>query len=177
MVNRKSKILYFCFLWLFIIYLARANDIILLFDKADKVEQINLQDICSNSEVYVNLDGCENLGGLLEKVYFEGWAYCETDYDNAGKKIGLIFKADFDENLCYRIQTNAQLRSDVYGAFRDSKHIYNGMAGIECQFSPINMRNGRYHFYVEVVENDHNYGLKDTGIIYEKNSEGLFLVQ
>jgi len=175
-VNKTNKLIYITFICLFIIYLFNANNIILIFDQNEKIEKINFQSLQSNSEAYVNLDSCENIGGLLETVYFQGWAFCETENDNIEKKINLIFKS-VDSEDCYKVETKAQLREDVYAFFHEEKKIYNGMTGVECQFSTINIKNGKYRFYVQVVENDINYGLKDMGIIYVKDKNGLNLLK
>lgn len=169
MVTKKHKVFYIIFILLFILYLARANDIVLNFEKI-KPEEINFNDLQSNSEVYFSLDSCEYLGGILEKVYFQGWAYCETDNDNAGKKINLIFKS-VDSDLCYRVENFASTRDDVYGVFRDEMRIYNSMNGVESQFSTIDIKQGVYEYYVEVIENEYNYGIKSTGLKLCKTSK------
>ena len=87
----------------------------------------------------------------------------------------LIFKSG-NSNLCYSVETNAQLRQDVYGAFRNEKKIYNGMNGIDTQFSTVKMKSGKYHFYVQVIENDINYGIVDMNQVYKKDGTGLTLI-
>jgi hypothetical protein len=173
MVNKK--ILYCGVLLIFIIYLFKANDIILAFDNDDKVTKMSFAEILSNTEAYVNVDNCENIGGILEKVYFQGWAFCETLYDNSDKKISLIFK-ETDGDKCYVIQTMPQSRPDVYGVYRESKDIWNDMTGIECQFSTVKIKEGIYDFYVYVQENEYNYGIYDTQIKYIKDAAGLTMV-
>lgn len=154
-----------------------ANQIILTFDRDEKlVEQSFSELMTGNSEAYVNLDNAEYLGGLLEKVYFQGWAYCETEYDNSEKQVLLIFK-DHQSDRCYVVSTKAQLRSDVYGAFKKTKKIYNGMNGVECQFSCITMNNGVYDYYVGVIENEYNYGICDMHQQYSKSKDGLVLIE
>lgn len=169
-MSKKGIVCYVVAILLFILYLVRANDIILYFDKDSVPQKVVFSEFQSNSEVYVCLDSCENIGGMLEKVYFQGWAFCETDYDNQGKKINLIFKSE-DSDLCYKVDCEAQLRNDVYGAFRAEQRIYNGMAGVECQFSTIGIEEGTYQFYVQVIENEYNYGLKDTGYVLCKTGD------
>lgn len=175
MVKNRIKVSYFIFWLLFILYLARANDIVLGFEDV-KTQKINFGDLQRNSEVYCSLDSCEYIGGVLENVYFQGWAYCETEYDNEDKQINLIFKS-IDSDLCYRVQNNAQSRDDVYGAFRDEKKIYNGMNGVECQFSTVDIKEGIYEYYVEVIENEYNYGIKNTGLKLCKTGNEFVFVE
>lgn len=167
-----KRVIYCCGLLVFAVYLFLANDIILLFDHDDKIAQRSFDELQSNTEAYVSLDNCENLGGLLEKVYFQGWAFCETSYDNTDKKISLVFKKA-DSSKCYVIETQPQLRPDVYGVYRDSKEIWNGMTGVECQFSTVKMKEGLYDMYVYVWENEHSYGLYDSQIQFRKDAAGL----
>lgn len=165
----KSKICYFIFCLLFILYLARANDIILSFQDVNP-QTIKFSELQSNSEVYYYLDNYEYMGGVLEKVYFQGWAFCGTDYENTEKKISLIFKSIHDDK-CYAIENNTQIRIDTYNAFQE-KNVYNIMNGFECQFSTIGFREGTYELYIEVIENEYNYGLKNTGLkLFKKGNE------
>lgn len=172
MVNKKKVILYCCTILVFAIYLFNANDIILLFDRDEKIEKVSFDIFESNTDVTINLSDCENLGGILERVYFQGWAFCETLYDNSSKKVSLIFKS-VDSEDCFAVDTLPQYRPDVYGAFSESKNIWNSMNGIDCQFSTVKMKEGTYDFYVYVQENDYNCGLYDPRIRYVKDSKGL----
>lgn len=158
----------------FIIYLLCANSIILSFFSDERLVRVNFSEIQSNSEVYYNMDSLEELGGLLERYYAQGWAYCETETDNTGKTISIILK-NTSNDLCYKIDSVAGERADVYGVFRDEKKIYNEMNGLECQFSSINIKNGIYELYLYVKENDVNYGLTNTGYRYVKDRGGFRL--
>lgn len=171
-VKKKTVILYCCVIFIFVIYLLKINDIILMFDMGDKITRVSFGEIKGNTEVYKDMHDCENLGGILEKVYFHGWAFCETLHDNSNKKISLIFKS-VDGNDCYTVDTAPQYRPDVYNVFSESKNIWNGMTGIDCQFSTIKMKEGTYDFYVYVQENDYDCGLWDAQIRYVKDSNGL----
>lgn len=159
---------------LFLIYLISANSIVLSFFKDERLYSTDFTEISSNSEVYFNVDSLEELGGLLERYYAQGWAYCETEADNTNKTISIILK-DISSNMCYRIDSVAGERADVYGVFKNEKKIYNQMNGLECQFSSINIKSGTYELYLYVKENDVNYGLANTGFRYKKDRDGFRL--
>ena len=159
---------------LFLLYLFKANNMMLYYfdDSAYNLEEIYFLSIDNNSEVYSNVDMNEYMGGLFEKVYFQGWAYCETDKDNSQKKINLVFKS-LKSDLAYITGGNAQFRNDVYGAFKDTKNIYNELNGVEIQFSTLPMKKGEYQLYINVIENNINYGIGDTGLVFIKDSKGF----
>lgn len=169
-----SKKVYIIAMTLFLVYLISANSIILSFFKDERLQKVNFSEIQGNSEVYYSMDSLEELGGLLERFYAQGWAYCETEVDNTNKTISIILK-DISSDLCYRIDSVAGERADVYGVFRDEKKIYNQMNGLECQFSSINIKSGTYELYLYVKENDVNYGLANTGFRYIKDRDGFRL--
>ena len=176
MVNKKGIFFYGMVVLMLVVYLFKANDLILYFDQDDKVYVRNFSEFQSNSEAYVNLDSCEYLGGILEKAYFQGWAFCETEYDNKDKKIILVFKS-VDSDKCYTVETRAQDRPDVYGAFHETRKIYGSLNGVECMFSTIKIKEGVYDYYVAVVENEYNYGIYNTNLQYEKSKDGFQLVE
>lgn len=165
-----NKKLYIIFMFLFILYLFKADRIMLHYfgDSSNKLETIDFTSIKSNSEVNSNVDMAEYIGGLFNKVYFQGWAYCETGEDNPEKQINLIFKS-LNSDLAYIVRSAAQTRHDVYATFKDTKQIYNELNGIETQFSTIPMKNGKYQLFVNVIENSSNYGIGDTGLIFVKD--------
>ncbi len=164
-MNKKK--VYVIALFLFAFYLLFANQIILFFNKDVKTRKVNLTDYNSNSEVIYSIDTGEEIGGLLEKCYIQGWAFCETEQDNSEKEISLLFKSVSGEK-CYVIDNKAQSRNDVYGVFREQKKIYSALNGLECQFSTINFKEGEYELFLYVWENESNYGLIKTGMHYNK---------
>lgn len=171
----KKFFAYILVVILFVVYLFSANSIILMADDNETLAKVEFERYAEKDPVYQMVDGFQYLGGLREVAYFQGWAYCETERDNADKTIELVFLSE-DGSSCYAVETKAQSRDDVYGAFRDTMKIYNGMNGVECQFSTINMKNGQYRYYVAVIENGVNYGIVDTGMLFEKDVNGLHQV-
>lgn len=166
----NKKTVYVIALFLFAFYLIFANQIILFFHKDMRTREVNLEDYNSNCEVNYSIDTGEEIGGLLEKCYIQGWAFCETEQDNSEKEISLLFKS-VDGNKCYAIDNKAQSRDDVYGVFREQKKIYSALNGLECQFSTINFKEGEYELFLYVWENESSYGLIETGMYYKKNKD------
>ncbi|MBD5402331.1 hypothetical protein HDR58_05975 [bacterium] len=175
MVNKKRTCIYIAMMMVFIVYLIFANQIVLCFDKDTTVKKAKMSDFKSNSEVIFSISVGENVGGMLEKCYMNGWAFCETEQDNTNKEINLLFK-DKLSDVCYVVENGAQMRPDVYGVFRNEKKIYNGLNGLECQFSTISFKEGEYELFLYVKENESNYGVVTTGRIYKKTGDEFVYV-
>lgn len=171
----SKKTVYIVFMGIFCLYLLLSTDIIVRLNDSDDndiIREIDFDSIQQNSKACVHLSGCKYKGGLLNNVLMEGWGYCETEIDNSKKRIVLIFR-HVDSNLCYAVETKPTNREDVYQAFAAEKKIYNASNGFACQFSTVKMKNGKYHFYVQVIENELNYGLMDMNMVYTKDGNGL----
>lgn len=162
-------ILYILAMLLFVVYLVSANRIVASFSRDNRVEVIDFAGLDSGSEVFYVMDS-EYLGGLMETEYVSGWAFCETDGDNSGKQINLILKS-VSSDLCYRICSNAQYREDVYLAFRETRRIHNGNANMANRFSTVTIRSGEYEVWLEVIENETDRGMINTGRIAVKTGD------
>lgn len=149
------------------VYLAFANRIMLSFSELPEVQEGNISQFSTGREVHKALDRGEWLGGLFEKYYFQGWAFCETDTGNEGKYAVLIFK-NSNSDHCYYVETPGSFRPDVYGVFKDRFNIRGNMHGIECQFSTVTIPSGEYDFFVYVKENDQDYGIVDMNMHFVK---------
>lgn len=174
-MKAKKIAVYAAIVVVFILYLCFANTFMLMFYNGETLSKVSFDSFAWKNDVYQMADGFQYLGGLHEVAYLQGWAFCETQQDNSDKVVSLIFRSE-DSDDCYVVETKAQARDDVYGAFRDSTGIYNGMNGVECQFSTLNMKNGTYKFYIAVWENETDYGVSNTGILFEKDASGLHQV-
>ncbi|MDE7313649.1 MAG: hypothetical protein K2N87_18830 [Eubacterium sp.] len=159
----------------FICYLLFANRIILYFDKDAKAERVDLSDYYGDATVHYYIDTYEKRGGLLEKYYIQGWAYCETEQDNQGKTISILLKNTKNDS-CYKIENKAQYRIDVYEAFKKEKKIYNAMNGLESCFSTIGISEGEYQLYLYVEENKTDYGVTATNLFYVKDKNEFVFV-
>lgn len=168
----KKITVYITVVIIFALYLYFANSIMLLIDDNEKLIKDSFENYPEKNMVYQSVDDLQYLGGIYEVAYFQGWAFTETEQDNSDKEIVLLFVSENGRD-CYSVSTKAQQRQDVYGVFRDSTKIYNDMNGVECQFSTINMKNGTYHYYVAVIENEMDYGIVDTGLMIEKDAKGM----
>ncbi len=56
---------------------------------------------------------------------------------------------------------------------RIQKNIYNELNGVEIQFSTLPMKKGEYQLYINVIENNINYGIGDTGLVFIKRFKGF----
>lgn len=173
-MRNKKFICYVLFVIVFILTMLSSNTVIAHFIDSQCVSKVQFSDYKSDSDVYYSIDKSESLGGILEKNYIQIWAFCETEYDNANKKIDLIFKEP-DGELAYAVSTSAQQRDDVYSVFSKELNIYNSANGAEYNFATFPMKNGDYQLYIAVVENEYDYGIVDTGMMVQKDVNGLRL--
>ena len=173
-MKTKKLVAYVSLLILFVVYMFSANSIVLHFNEKDSLSVRDFESFSVKNDIYQAADDFQYLGGMYEVAYFQGWAFCETEQDNSDKTISLVFVSE-DGDRCYVAESKAQMRGDVYGAFHETTGIYNGLAGLECQFSTVNMKSGIYKYYIAVWENETDYGIVDTGKMYKKDASGLSL--
>lgn len=168
----NKKILYIFFLILFISGLISLNYIVTFFSGEQQLRSVDLSNYKVSDEVHYYFERNEVLGGLFEKNYIQLWAFCETNFDNSHKQIDLIFESTSGKKA-YAISSTGQLRHDVYSAFKDQLNIYNSLNGAEYNFATFSMKQGQYKLYIAVIENDTNFGIVDTGMVFEKDASGL----
>lgn len=92
------------------------------------------------------------------------FAFCMTDLPNPDKKVELLFKGKYGT---YSVSCPIG-----YGYYEKVDPIEvipnNDYNMIGTEFSTVNMRNGTYELYVYVYENEENYGLLNTGRLFQK---------
>lgn len=175
-LNKKKLVIYIITMAVLILLLVFSSGVIQLATSSDfSLKKINFSDIPENTEPVVVTPTFVYNGGILETVYVTGWAFCETEHDNSEKQINLVFK-NIDSDTAFISHNSAQLRLDVYGAFAATKKIYNGMNGYYSEFSTFIMPNGVYELYINVVENEYNYGIATTNCFYKKAPDKFYEV-
>lgn len=154
-----------------IIYLRFSNNLVGACISDDLyMKEVNLNDYSSTSTpVFCVEEPLEYIGGIYEYAYCAAWAFCETEFENTDKTIGIILK-NVDEDSAYICECFPQYRVDVYNAFKSKKQIYNGMTYISCKFATFNLPYGVYEMFIYVVENEFDYGLISTGQYYQKTT-------
>lgn len=165
----KNRVIYITIIILFLVYLFNANNIISSFFR-DTVTKTDLTSYQTKDFVNYSVDEFAEYGGLLEKISFKGWAFCETSAMNNQKKISLVFVSD---NNVYEFTDKVSNRYELYKAFNGSKKIQGTKHGFVWEFSTIPMRNGIYELYIYCRENDQNYGFVKTDKLYKKDVNGF----
>lgn len=171
-----KTLLYGLLVIVFIGAMFAANTVVALFTNAQVVQKVKLADYPQGAEVYFCVEKNEPVGGMLEKNYVQLWAFCETEQDNANKKIDLIFKS-VSSDAAYAVSAPAQPRDDVYSAFADQLKIYGYLHEAEYNFATYAMKTGQYQLYIAVTENEADCGIVDTGMLFEKTASGLRQVE
>lgn len=101
---------------------------------------------------------------IISTVTIDGWAFVETKQDNPDKYIKFFFVSD---NVSYEIGTDLHDRP-LQKAFKD-KDVPIERNGFSTEFSPLIMKNGDYTLYINVFENDENFGFLNTGRVFRKH--------
>jgi len=146
----KKRLAYGLFLVIFFVYLYNANNIVVSF-VGESVKEINIDEIPQKDEVTFYIDNFYGSSSLEEKIYFKGWAFCETTEENNDKQISLIFVSD---SSAYEYKMRTVNREDVVSAYRPSKKINGIKHGFAGDFTTIPMKPGIYELYIYVWEND-----------------------
>jgi len=167
--RNKRLVVYILFVVLFILYVFNANTIVGYF-VGDAVKKTNINEFPAKDTVKYIIEDYYSSNNMEGRVYFSGWAFCETKEDNANKKISLVFASD---NNCYEYIFEPIERLDVARAFKNSKNIEGINHGFTGEFSTITMNNGVYELYIYDWENEKNYGIATTGLLYKVDSNGF----
>ncbi|MCH5286586.1 MAG: hypothetical protein J1E43_04120 [Christensenellaceae bacterium] len=167
MKKRRPGILYVVFVIAFIVLLAGMNSMILLgIDDTEKFVKSD-RSFESNSRVFLNLSELETYSDLSESLYVGGWAFCETESNNADKAYDIILQ---NEDNTYIVHAKAVTRRDVGGNV-GGKKVASTLNGIEVRASTIGVKDGTYRLLIHVWENEDNYGLIDTGFKIIKSKD------
>ncbi len=152
---------------LLVVYLMFANHIMALFTeecfrKNDRIMQQETLDFPR-----YGIDVLKPISSsMLEKISFEAWAFCETEYPNPNKQIGIILHNKDNTYSFYANPTNS--RRDLLVIDAKIKGVMHG--GI---FNPstILVKDGTYRVGVYCYENEYDYGYVETEYILTKKGK------
>lgn len=122
---------------------------------------------------YVAVSGVDYIrydGGMFDKLSVSGWAFCETEEDNANRKVSLLLKST---DKCYELIPYITIRNDVpinvpVDLNRPDMKISSN-TGYTGQFSLVDVKNGTYDIYLCCWENSTNHGIAD--LLYQLNKQ------
>lgn len=99
---------------------------------------------------------------IFQISYLGGWAFCDTKEDNENRSSTLLFVSE--DNTTYSIDAQLNERADARSVYSELLPANSTLKlGVMASFSPIIMKPGIYDLYVYCWENDHDYGLINTG--------------
>ena len=155
---RYSIVLLF---WSFLLFLL--TPIVFLFVD-ENVEVSDTPITLHGDTVNYYIDFLTYYDNVVSTVELDGWAFVETEQDNPDKYIKLIFVSD---NVSYEI--NTELHERPLQNFFKNKHVPVERNGFSTEFSPLPMRNGDYTLFINVFENDEDFGFLNTGRVFRKH--------
>jgi hypothetical protein len=120
-----------------------------------------------NNPVIFNIDEVYLSKNIFGDILIAGWAFIENSDDNPDKQINFIFAST--ENT-YLIETTTIDRFDLrVASILSDFEVPISRNGFEGNFSPVMMKNGDYHLYLQVIENTALIAIADTGRVFSKN--------
>lgn len=157
--NRYSSILLLSWSLLFVFL----TPIVFLFID-ENVEVTKAPIILHGDTVNYYIDNLVYYDNIIPTVTIDGWAFVETKQDNPEKYIKFLFVSD---NVSYEIGTDLHDRP-LQEFFKD-KDVPIERNGFSTEFSPLIMKNGEYTLFINVFENDENFGFLNTGRVFRKH--------
>ena len=136
--------------------------VFLFIDENLKVANSHI--ILQGDTVNYYIDYLSYYDNIISTVQIDGWAFVETKQDNPNKYIKLFLVSD---NVSYEVGTTLHNRS-LQKFFKD-KDVVSDRNGFSTEFSPLIMKNGDYTLFVNVFENDADFGFLNTGRVFRKH--------
>jgi len=154
---------YFIILLLWSLLMVSLTPLVFLFiDENLKVANSHI--ILQGDTVNYYIDYLSYYDNIISTVQIDGWAFVETKQDNPNKYIKLFLVSD---NVSYEVGTTLHNRS-LQKFFKD-KDVVSDRNGFSTEFSPLIMKNGDYTLFVNVFENDADFGFLNTGRVFRKH--------
>lgn len=145
---------------------------IILFLTGNLISKSNIDITQKQDDVYFGIDEFSISDDLFSTVTVSGWAFAETNFTSSTKTAKLLFISDTDK---YEVGLMLNGRRDLSHALKDIS-VPKDNQGFRGDFSPLGMKNGRYHVLLYVSENSKNWGIVNTGRIFTKENRKFFEV-
>lgn len=135
----------------------------------EKVDNFKIEDYSKNTVLY-SVAELEMYNNLAKEVYLHGWSFIETDYDAGNREVYVILNNP-ENNDTYKIKMPLSY-SEIEKYFKNYKLANKDMNyRIRGSFSTLGIKNGDYKVYIYNWENEHNYGIADTGRMVKVNNK------
>ena len=119
-------------------------------------------------QVIFHIDEVYLSENIFRDTLVAGWAFIENEGDNPDKQINLLLVSP---ERTYLVETTTIDRFDLrIASLLDGLDVPISRNGFEGNFSPLTMKNGTYHLYLQVIENEDLAAINDTGKIFVKHS-------
>lgn len=152
-------------LWLF------ASNAIVASSIGSDVEKV-LGDIeaLSKDPVYYSMGTYTCMDDIFDSFVMDGLAFCETEFDNSEKTIGVAFVGEKDTYLF--TGHDLILETNINELFADQQ-IQGFFHGFRFYISTVKLPLGDYWIELYCRENDQNYGMVNTNLILRKSGKGI----
>lgn len=166
----KILILIVCTILLLYISNAAVIKIDAIFNHKNILKKTDNYALKYKDKVYNNISSISMYKDIMNSIYFYGCTVCETDYPNENRKINIYFISDNNSYIITPpLEYNEQFTPNIsfLNIKRDAPSCYS------LDFSTINMKDGEYRIYTEVIENEYNYGSFQTDIVLDKRNKDI----
>lgn len=126
------------------------------------LKEYNELNLKSHNKVVHHIDKLLISNDIFKTLYMKGWAFVETEKNNDGRIINIFLKGD--NGKTYMAESRLIWRGDLQQIFSSKKLVSNAL-GFVTVFSLANLSDDEYKIFINVYENNINYGIVDTGKI------------
>lgn len=176
-MNKKNilmliKILIFIICTMFLLYIS--NTVIIkidaIYNHKNILKETKSYELKDKDIVYNNISNINIYNDIMNSIYFYGCAAITTAYPNENRKINIYFISD---NNSYIITPKLEYNEQFNSNFKQQLDREDAPPCYSLDFSTINMKDGEYRIYTEVIENEHNYGFFETDVVLDKKNKDI----
>ena len=168
--KRIKIILYVSIMVLILIYLFVIDDLLLIgHSQPQKIDESKIV----RNPVISNLEKCYSMSDNLDEVYFQGWAFSDTDKP----KLGIVLSGNKGGTfLC--ISGDTICRDDVYEYYSSQGRLIQGNNhGFMFSFSVLKLPDDNYNIGIYCYENPETYGVDWKDKILIKKGKAISITE
>ncbi len=156
--------------------LTKQGDAVQLGSPGPETNEIAFDDSFFKDTVYYGLDHIGTGGQETETLAVSGWAYAETQQDNAEKTVSVILRG---AHRSYQTECTLFERPEIPSLFPE-RQIMGDTVGFSTDIAAASIEDGVYDVYIYCEENKENYGAanadygaSNTGYQVEKRGDAI----
>jgi hypothetical protein len=137
---------------------------IILLLTGHKLSKEQIDTTVLSRDIAFSVDNINKPKGILELVYFNGWAFDKTFPTSLERNISFILKAD---DYAYEISAKTFSLPNIAEYFADQNVTSEGL-GYIGSFSTIALQDGKYELFIKYWDERHTPAIVYTGRFFVK---------